>query len=263
MDGNYHFIDAKKSCLGDLSLPAGELLNQDGISAGLDSWAWTCANRAYVLVFGDDLESPSTEEVQREVSIHERFLDDEFFPELLNQHRSGRATFLGADLTTMPGIWRQYDWVQKHEMFLHGLARTQYGQSDPEEVRFIEVTTSLAILERIENAAVAVVCDDTVGLCQCIGDAHDLAQYVPWIKFDRRTISIPADFKHHAKQLGAHGSDVRHQRNRAAKEAAIQMYIEGGFKRRADAVRRIAPVVSREPGTVKKWFEERDRKKGV
>ena len=263
MDANYQFIDAKKSCLGNLATSAGELLNQDGESAGLDSWAWKWANRAYICVFGDGVGSVLDDEVQREISIHERDLDEKFLPDLLQRHRTGRATISGADATTMPEIWKQYDWVQKHQMFLHGLARTSYGRDDPVEVEFIEAMTSMAILDRIEGAAVAAFCDDTVGLCQCIGDAHDLAQYVPWIKSDRITISIPAGFKHHANQLGTHGSDVRHQRNRAAKEAAIQMYIEGGFKRRADAVRRIAPLVSREPGTVKKWFEELDRKKGV
>ncbi|MBB5203934.1 hypothetical protein HNQ51_001227 [Inhella inkyongensis] len=62
-----------------------------------------------------------------------------------------------------------------------------------------------------------------------------------------------------AVELGRRGIEKRHAKNRAVKRTAIELYQSREWKSRAEAVRAIAPQVSRDPTTVKAWFERFDR----
>ena len=64
-----------------------------------------------------------------------------------------------------------------------------------------------------------------------------------------------------AAELGKRGADKRHAKNREIKEQAIALYAARNWPSRAEAVRRIAPQVNRDPTTIKGWFERFDRER--
>ena len=56
--------------------------------------------------------------------------------------------------------------------------------------------------------------------------------------------------------LGKRGSDVRHSSNRAAKEEAIQLYVEKTWTSQAQAARVIGTKVNKTERVVEKWLRE-------
>ena len=235
------------------------LIGVDG-EQKLDRTMWEAGSIAYQHLMLRCEDALSAEGYTAWVKETKLFLNEDFFPVLMQKSDAGNVEFKGASRADLMEAWKEYDWVEKLMLSLQMVDQTDPDwleeSSDPS---IFKVFIAMALLWRLDSAIMSEFFDGN-GLVENILDVvrlRDLLNLPETIKsaIDSAKKTVRREQVEQASARGRAAAEALHNKpgnSRDKQEAIRAAWASGKYSSRDLCAEQECAALNMAPGTARK-----------